>query len=252
VYGIDSNWLEKACARLGDAAIDPAAWPDIIGEISAAVGATGAGLLQSDVRTADIPRSVGVDEGFNAYFAHGWHTNDIRAERGVPLARAGRIVITDEDIVTPEEMRRLPLYNELMAPHGLQWFAAVNPVSRRAGAVHADGDRTGAGASGAPAHGRVRADAGRSAAGLDHRRRPQSGARRGRAADLKGHGAQSAQGDLRQDGDAAAERAGGVAVAGIGCRLPWRRGTITAAGRARAACSYFLRMIAYPTVSPQQ
>jgi DNA-binding CsgD family transcriptional regulator len=125
VYGIDSNWLEKACARLGDAAIDPAAWPDIIGEISAAVGAAGAGLLQSDVRTADIPRSAGVDEGFKAYFAQGWHLNDIRAERGVPLARAGRIVIADQDIVTPEEMRRLPLYNELLVPHGLLWFAAV-------------------------------------------------------------------------------------------------------------------------------
>jgi DNA-binding CsgD family transcriptional regulator len=125
VYGIDSNWLERACTRLGDAAIDPAAWPDIIGEISAAVGAAGAALLQSDVRTADIPRSAGVDEGFKAYFAQGWHTNDIRAERGVPLARAGRIIITDQDILTPEEMRRLPFYNELLAPYGLQWFAAV-------------------------------------------------------------------------------------------------------------------------------
>jgi DNA-binding CsgD family transcriptional regulator len=125
VYGIDSNWLERACIRLGDAAVDPTTWPDIIGEISTAVGATGAALLQNDVRTADIPRSAGVDDGFKDYFAQGWHTNDIRAERGVPLARAGRIVITDQDIVTPEEMRRLPLYTELLARHGLQWFAAV-------------------------------------------------------------------------------------------------------------------------------
>jgi DNA-binding CsgD family transcriptional regulator len=125
VYGIDSNWLEKACIRLGDAAIDPATWPDIIGEISAAVGATGAALLQSDVRTSDIPRSAGVDDGFKTYFAEGWHTKDIRAERGVPLARAGRIIITDQDLFTPDEMRRLPLYTDLLARHGLQWFAAV-------------------------------------------------------------------------------------------------------------------------------
>jgi DNA-binding CsgD family transcriptional regulator len=125
VHGIDINGLEKACIRLGDAVIDPAAWPDIIGEISAVVGATGAGMLQSDVRTPDIPRSAGVDEGFTAYFAEGWHTSDIRAERGVPLARAGHKVITDQDIVTPEEIRRLPLYNELLAPRGLRWFAAI-------------------------------------------------------------------------------------------------------------------------------
>jgi DNA-binding CsgD family transcriptional regulator len=125
VYGLNSNWLEKACVRLGDAALDPATWPDIIGEISAAVGAAGAALLQHDVRTSDIPRSAGVGEVFKSYFAHGWHTNDIRAERGVPLARAGRIVVTDQDLFTRAEMRRLPMYNELLAPHGLQWFAAV-------------------------------------------------------------------------------------------------------------------------------
>jgi DNA-binding CsgD family transcriptional regulator len=126
VYGINSNWLDKACARLGDAAVDPATWPAIIGEVSAAVGATAAALLQHDVRTPDVPRSAGIgEEVFKAYFAQGWHLNDIRAERGVPLARAGRIVVTDQDIVTPEEMRRLPMYKELLTSYGLQWFAAL-------------------------------------------------------------------------------------------------------------------------------
>jgi len=127
VYGIDTEWLEKASARLGETVIDPAIWPEVIGEINAAVGATGTGLFQSDVRTTpDIPRSAGVDDRvFTAYFAEGWHMNDIRAERGAPLARAGRIVMTDQDIVTPEEMRRLPLYADLLARYGLKWFAAV-------------------------------------------------------------------------------------------------------------------------------
>jgi DNA-binding CsgD family transcriptional regulator len=43
----------------------------------------------------------------------------------VPLARAGRIVVTDQDLFTPEEMQRLPMYNELLAAYRLQWFAAV-------------------------------------------------------------------------------------------------------------------------------
>src|SRR5713226_9757386 len=100
-------------------------WPEIIGEISAAAGATGAGRLQSDVRTPDIPRSAGVDAEFRAYFAEGWHTADIRAERGVPLALAGQTVIVDQDIVTPEEIQRLPYYNDLLAARGFRWFAAV-------------------------------------------------------------------------------------------------------------------------------
>jgi DNA-binding CsgD family transcriptional regulator len=125
VSGIDIDGLEKASIRLGDAVIDPATWPDIISEISAAVGATGAALLQGDVRTPDIPRSAGVDEGFTAYFAEGWNTSDIRAERGVPLARAGQRVIIDQDIVTPEEIERLPFYADLLARYDLKWFAAL-------------------------------------------------------------------------------------------------------------------------------
>jgi DNA-binding CsgD family transcriptional regulator len=125
VYGIDTNRLEKACIRLGEAVVDPATWPDIIGEISAATGSTGAGLLQGDVRTPDVPRSPGVDDEFRTYFAEGWHMADLRAERGVPLALTGQKVIIDQDIVTPEEMRRLPYYNDLLAPHGFRWFGAV-------------------------------------------------------------------------------------------------------------------------------
>jgi DNA-binding CsgD family transcriptional regulator len=50
---------------------------------------------------------------------------DVRALRSTPLVLKGEKVVTDQDIVTPEEMRRLAYYNELMAPHGFRWFAAV-------------------------------------------------------------------------------------------------------------------------------
>jgi DNA-binding CsgD family transcriptional regulator len=122
---IDAARLEGACAHLGNAIIDPAMWPEILSQISTAVGAAGAALLQSDVRTPDIPRSARVSEVFDAYFAHGWHAFDLRADRGVPLLMKGERVLTDQDIVTPEEMRRFAYYNELLAPHRFQWFAAV-------------------------------------------------------------------------------------------------------------------------------
>jgi DNA-binding CsgD family transcriptional regulator len=122
---IDPAWLDKACARLGDAVIDPAMWPEILGEISGAVGATGAVLLQSDLRTSDIPHSPGLSEMLNAYFGNEWHTRDLRANRSFPLILKGEIVITDHDIVTLDEMERSPFYNELHAPHGLRWFAGI-------------------------------------------------------------------------------------------------------------------------------
>jgi hypothetical protein len=52
---IDTAWLDNVCTHVGDAVIDPAIWPEILGQISAAVCATGAVLIQSDVRTSDIP-----------------------------------------------------------------------------------------------------------------------------------------------------------------------------------------------------
>jgi DNA-binding CsgD family transcriptional regulator len=123
--GIDTDWLGKACARLGDTVIDPTAWPDIISEISMAAGATGGALRQGDIPTPDIPRSAAIDEAFKAYFTQGWRAMDIRTTRGRSLLQAGQKVICDQDIVTPEEMQRLPFYSELLARHGLRWSAAV-------------------------------------------------------------------------------------------------------------------------------
>jgi DNA-binding CsgD family transcriptional regulator len=117
--------LQAVGARLGDAAVNPAIWPEIMEQVCAAAGATGAALLQSDLRTPDIPRTAGVDGLIRSYFADGWHMRDIRAQRGVPLLLQGQKVIIDQDIVTPDEMRRDGLYTESLIPHGLQWFAVV-------------------------------------------------------------------------------------------------------------------------------
>jgi DNA-binding CsgD family transcriptional regulator len=97
----------------------------ILSEISAAAGAIGAVLLQSDVRTVDIPHSAGLGEMLNAYFGNEWHTHDLRADRGFRLILKGQKVVTDQDIVTPNEMERSRYYNELVAPYGLRWFAGV-------------------------------------------------------------------------------------------------------------------------------
>jgi hypothetical protein len=104
--------LGKTTSRLGDVVLDPAVWPEVLDEICGAVGAIGAGLLQSDVRTPDIPRTKSCDELFGGYFREGWHARDDRANRGVPLLLSGEKVIVDQDIFDPEQMRRAGLYNE--------------------------------------------------------------------------------------------------------------------------------------------
>ena len=130
---VDSEALLKTGLRLGDAVVDPRLWPQILTEISSAVGAVGAALLQSDIRTPDIPRTVDVDEVFEQYFKEGWHTRDIRAERGVPLLLGGQPVVMDQDIMAPDEIRRSDYYQELLAPNGLGWWAVIG---FRAGPAH--------------------------------------------------------------------------------------------------------------------
>jgi hypothetical protein len=122
---VNPDHLERALASLGDAAADPVVWPHAMEEISKAVAATGAALLQSDVRTADIPRTSSVDELFSDYFRDGWHSRDVRAMRGVPLLLKGSKVVLDSDILTPQDMSRDAFYNELLAPCGFQYFAVV-------------------------------------------------------------------------------------------------------------------------------
>ena len=122
---VQTDRLLDVSSRLGDAVIDPAVWPEIMQEICTAAGTLGAGLLQSEIRTPDIPRTAGAGEIFRSYFANGWHQRDIRAERAVPLLLSGQKVVTDQDILSPEEIQRSGLHNELLAPLGVKWWAGV-------------------------------------------------------------------------------------------------------------------------------
>ena len=81
-------------------------------------------MLQSDIRTADVPRTASVEALTGRYFAEGWQSRDLR-NRGVPLLSRGASVIIDQDFVTSDQMRRDAFYNECLIPEGFQWFAGV-------------------------------------------------------------------------------------------------------------------------------
>jgi DNA-binding CsgD family transcriptional regulator len=117
--------LKRAYRELGETIVDPSTWPRIMEKISAAVGATGALLLQSDVRTTDVPHTESLDSLARSYFDDDWHMRDVRAERGVPLLLNGNRVVVDQDIIAYDELRSLPFYNELFIPRSFQWFAVV-------------------------------------------------------------------------------------------------------------------------------
>jgi len=116
--------LEKARQRIGEAALNPGIWPGVMEEICGAIRAMGAILLQSDLRTPDVPYTESLRDMAKAYFQDGWYRHDLRA-RGIRRLLGGATVYTDQDIVSPEEMRKHPYYNEFMVPCGGGWFAGV-------------------------------------------------------------------------------------------------------------------------------
>src|SRR5262245_37090589 len=92
---VDAGLIEKACRGLGAAVVDPALWPVVMDEVCQAGGATGALLLQSDVRTPDVPITASLAEQVVPYFRDGWHMRDDRAARGAARVLRGEI-ITDQ------------------------------------------------------------------------------------------------------------------------------------------------------------
>lgn len=122
---VDLARLEGSNALLGEVALNPGVWPQAMENISQAVGATGAMLLQSDIRTRDIPHTPSVEESVQYYFRNDWHVRDIRSARGFLRLIGGASVVTDQDILTPDELRSEPFYHEFLSPCRLQWFAAI-------------------------------------------------------------------------------------------------------------------------------
>jgi DNA-binding CsgD family transcriptional regulator len=122
---VDPDLLERASRRVWDTAIDPGAWPEVMQEISTAAGATGALLLQPDVRTADVPHTASIAALADEYFKRGWHARDVRAEAGLPLLLRGERVVIDQDVLTPEQRARHVFYSEWLIPRRFGWFAAV-------------------------------------------------------------------------------------------------------------------------------
>ncbi|SHK34383.1 DNA-binding transcriptional regulator, CsgD family [Bradyrhizobium lablabi] len=126
---VDFDRLNAISSRLGEAVIDPGLWPSLMVEICRAANTTGAALLQSDMRTPDIPMTGSAQEIFQSYFKNNLHINDVRAVRGTPLLLAGSPVVTDQDIFKSErEMLLDPLYADL-DNYGFRWWAAVGFMS---------------------------------------------------------------------------------------------------------------------------
>ncbi|MCJ2049632.1 helix-turn-helix transcriptional regulator [Methylobacterium sp. J-070] len=108
---------------LEETVIDAARWPDLIERASRAAGSEGALLLRSERIGLDALYTPSLAGAARRYFDEGWYRDDYRL-RGMPMLRARGIAV-DQDFTSPEEIARLPYYQDLLASHGLRWFAGI-------------------------------------------------------------------------------------------------------------------------------
>jgi DNA-binding CsgD family transcriptional regulator len=115
--------LSPVADALASAAIDPTRWNATMDAAAKATGSFGAILLPVRGRSPNVPTSESMRPTMEDYFRVGWAQRDERY-RSLPTFMQ-RGVASEFDFTTPDEMRRNAFYQELLAPHGLRWFAVV-------------------------------------------------------------------------------------------------------------------------------
>ena len=123
--------LSALIAHLYDAAMDPGAWPGTASRIAQALGSTSTVVklhgVNGHVSLLECTSNLVLPERDRAW-ADDWHRRDLWVERSV--ARGVGRIITDEDLVGPEEQPRSGFYQEWLPRLGIQhMLGAVFPVS---------------------------------------------------------------------------------------------------------------------------
>lgn len=105
------------------AALEPDHWPVALHRLSRGAGALGAILISEAHQIPVPPVSPDLVPLMHRYYGEGWNTRDIRF-RGTDIAvRDG--AVTDQNILTSDEIRSSPYYQDLLRPEGCLWFCSL-------------------------------------------------------------------------------------------------------------------------------
>lgn len=119
--------FERVVDALFDAAVMPQLWPSALAGLAGALGAAGAIMIPKDPQKIELgfPTSAELSEVMDDFVTQGWHLRDIRADRGWPILASQKSIIVEHDLVSEEEHRSLPYFQELFAPYGMPWFGGI-------------------------------------------------------------------------------------------------------------------------------
>lgn len=119
---MDHEGLRRAARRIEAAFAGQDEWSTALDAFAAASHSFGAALLPITAGHEDRPTSRNLEAVLEEYKAY-WHRYDFRRASVPKMIKDG--VAVDQDIVTYDEMRRLPFYAEYLWGHGLRWFAGI-------------------------------------------------------------------------------------------------------------------------------
>src|SRR5262249_55964998 len=95
--------LDELTQSFYEAATQPELWAATLEKASSVFGADGSCLIAFPTSEIGATWSEGLDELVHVYFKEGWHTQNERLARALPL-RHKLGVVTESDLFTPDEL----------------------------------------------------------------------------------------------------------------------------------------------------
>lgn len=119
--------VAAAIERIYEAGFDSSLWQESLAAFCRVVGAESAVTVPrvAAENTLFLPCTEGAEGFLQAFVDEGWYKQDLRAERGWPLTDRGIPVVLEQDIITPDDHRREPLYQDFYNRYGLLWWAGI-------------------------------------------------------------------------------------------------------------------------------
>jgi DNA-binding CsgD family transcriptional regulator len=107
---------------------DDAAFAMALEELAQAFGARGCSFVRSKIGASrlHVPASPLYRAFLKDFVAEGWASSDLRALRGWPKLKGGRLTLLEHDVTTEDERDTLPVYRDLYRRHDLYWWATVS------------------------------------------------------------------------------------------------------------------------------
>lgn len=121
---IDAERLQTASLHLSDVVADPTLWPNLLKEIAEAAGAMGAGVVPHASSEGALA-SPNLEDCLEAYIREGWHESGRGTRKRAMEIQLRGAVATDQDLATPDEIRRSPFFNEFLPRFDGRWWAGI-------------------------------------------------------------------------------------------------------------------------------